>query len=535
MVSENLQELNQMEFSIKDRAKAEFWAWLCEGYPVSANTGKSMKDRKLIVISKDSIKTAIREALIHNDSIKAQELLDIASKPDEDLSNSTVRKSIRVSPGEYVKLLFLKMKEKTSFADVMMKVLHKPCKKIVEELKIEFLEKKLPTTRLDHLANVIDSWEQEKPESRSDVALWGDWVKSSYRMSQQGRKTGPVAASEWDANEMAINVEKKSYVNITPFYSKSVVDKKFVSDLKETFSRFAMTDLTLKAAGGDFSKPTNKLFYEFKNEWLQKLETTPLLEKISFSAFIDNSSEKQELFCEMYFQLDTWVSAERELDLFSKYNEEEVKEFIERLKMCEYPDYAVNGRFNGITNAERYKEWVAGAPSDHDDDVPGFGVQIGTELDLVCCVITVSDPRSYQVDWPDIPIILDQHRRAFESLLSEIADKVGFERIHKDDSRYPTLVTTAGQLIPKALENANSPEDFRAINNLLMLKNLFTDYMKIIEFGEQVITSTLKQRSVVSLYINIDLWRMIPLVLEQKNWTTLVEEYLNDLKNTKKD
>ena len=93
---------------------------------------------------------------------------------------------------------------------------------------------------------------------------------------------------------------------------------------------------------------------------------------------------------------------------------------------------------------------------------------------------------------------------------------------------------TAGQLIPKALEKANSPEDFRAINNLLMLKNLYIDYMKIIEFGEQVITSTLKQRSVVSLYINNDLWRMIPLVLEQKNWITLVDEYLKDLKNTKK-
>jgi hypothetical protein len=319
MASENVQELNQMEFSIKDKAKAEFWAWLCEGYPVSANTGKARNDQKIVVLSKDAVKIAIREALSRNDSEKTQELLDMASKPDEELSDSTVRKSIRVSPGEYVKLLYLKMKEKTSFAAVMMKVLNKPCKRVVEELKIEFLEKNLPTTRLSHLAKVIDSWEQEKPESRSDVALWGDWVKSSYRLSQQGQNTRPVAANKWDANEMPIDVEKKSYVNITPFYSKSVIDKKFVSELKETFSRFAMTDLTLKAAEGDFSKPTNKLFYEFKNEWLQKLEEIPLLDQISFSAFIDATSEKQELFCGMYFQLGTWVSAKRELRLFCKW------------------------------------------------------------------------------------------------------------------------------------------------------------------------------------------------------------------------
>jgi hypothetical protein len=122
----------------------------------------------------------------------------------------------------------------------------------------------------------------------------------------------------------------------------------------------------------------------------------------------------------------------------------------------------------------------------------------------------------------------------FELLLTEMAEKVGFRGLYKDDPTYPKLVMAADRLIPKAIEKANSPEDYRAVNNLLMLKNLYTDYKKIIDFGEQVITSTLKQRSVVSLYINNDLWRMIPLVLEQKNWITLVDEYLNDLKNTKK-
>lgn len=536
MASEKTPEQNQIEFSISDRAKAEFWAWLCEGYSVSANMNKMKTNRKLIVLPKEAVKTAIREALSSNDSEKAQELLDIASKPDEELSDLTVRKSIRVSPGEYVKLLYLKMKEKTSFADVIMKVLNNPCKRMVEELRIEFLEKKLPTTRLGHLAKIIDSWEKEKPESRSDIAQWGDWVKSSYRMSQQGRNKRPVAANKWDVNEFPIDLEKKSYLSITPFYSKSVVDEKYESELKEAFRRFAMTDLTIKASGKDLGKPTNKLFYEFKHEWMQQLDENPLLDQISFNAFIDNASEKQELFFGMCFQSYTWVNGKRELDLFSKYNEEEVKQFIDRVKMFEYPAYSVTGHFNGITNTKEYKDWVVNFPLDDYDDNDGkFKVQIGTEINVTCCVITASDPNCYESDWPDIPPVLEQYRQTFELLLNELAEKVSFERVYKDDPTYPKLAMAAGRLIPKAIQKASSPEDYRAVNNLLMLKNLYTDYMKIIEFGELVVTSTLKHRYVVSFYINSDLWRMIPLVLEQKNWVTLVDEYLNNSKDRQID
>ena len=513
-----------LEFSDEERAVAELWAWLVEGFAVSAEHGKKRADRKIIVLSKDAVKNAIRSALNSNDSERAQELLDVASKPDEGLSESMIRKSVRVSPGDYVKLLYLKMKEGTSFADVMMKVLTDPCKKAVEELTVHFREKQLPLPRrLAYLSQVIDSWEKEKPESRASIAEWGDWTKSIYRL--QGQK--PVAANNWDVHQLTVPIETRSYIEITPFYPKSIADEKYLEKIKEALCRFAMTDLAIKSSGGDLSKPASKLFYEFKNEWIQDLEKKPFLEQISINAYIDNSSEKQELFFGIYTELMTWVSAKRELDLVSKYGETEVKEFIDRVKRFEYPSFSVNGHFNGITNSEEYKNCVASFPIDDSNDAH-FAVQIGTEIALTCCKITACGTEGFESDWPKIPPILEKYRQQFASLTKETAEKAGFKTTFEHDPTFPRIATDASQLVAKAVDKASTPEDYRAVNNLLTLKNLYRDYMTIIEFGEMVAMGTLKHHSVVSFYINSDLWRVVPLVLQQKHWATLVDEYFRE-------
>lgn len=532
MTSEMPQWQIQIEFSTNERSKAELWAWLTGGYAVSAHAGKTKSERKIVVLSKDPLKAAIRESLSSNDSERAQELLDVASKPEEKLSTSMVRKSVRVSPGEYVKLLYLKMSERTSFADVMMKVLTDPCKNMIRELESQFREKQLPLTdRLRHLSEVVELWEKEKPESRSDIAEWGDWTKSSFPFSQENQNKEPIPANEWDIHQLTVPVEAKSYTEIAPFFSKSCIDEKYIQKVKVAFTRFAMTDLTIKSSGGDLAKPASKLLYEFKDEWMHDLEEKPFLEQIGFDAYIDNTSEKQELFFGVITSLMTSVSAKRELDLFSKYGEEEVKEFIDRVKRFEYPSFSVNGHFNGITNSDEYRNWIVCFPLDnqHDDH---FDVQIGTELDVICCKITASGPNSYESDWPpNLPPVLEKYRQQFASLTKETAEKVGFKITFEHDPTYPRIAMDASQLIPKAIDKAGTPEDYRTVNNLLTLKNLYDDYMTIIEFGEQVATSTLKHHSVVSFYINSDLWRIVPLVLERDNWVKLIDNYLNAKKS----
>jgi hypothetical protein len=531
MSSEKTRDQIQLEFSIKDRSKAEFWAWLTDGCAVSVDSDKGKAELKIVVLSKDTIKAAIREALSKNDSQRAQELLDAASKPAEEFNEAMVRKSIRVSPGEYVKLLYVKMLERTSFADVLMKVLINPCKKMVKELNAHSFGNQLSAAnKFNHLLGAIELWEKEKPESRADVAEWGDWVKSDYRLHEKAQHKEPIPANEWDTSELTVPVENKSYTSITPFYSESLLDETYLEKVKAAFCRFALTDLIIKASGGDLSKPISGLFYEFKDEWTQKIEEEPFLKQISLNAFTDNANENQELFFGLYFQLTTSCGAKRELDLFSKYGEDEVKEFVGRVKFYPGGEFIVNGRYEGITKSEQYKNWVASTPFEDDRN---FYIIIGTELDFTCCKITTSTPSHFEPDWPpNIPSFFENYRQQFELMLQRIAEKVGFENKRKEDPTYPNLAFTASQLIPKAIDKASTPEDYRVINNLLTLKNLYDDYRTITDFGEQVTTSTLKHHSVVSFYINSDLWRLVPLVLEGTNWIELVDDYLKERKRT---
>ena len=60
-------------------------------------------------------------------------------------------------------------------------------------------------------------------------------------------------------------------------------------------------------------------------------------------------------------------------------------------------------------------------------------------------------------------------------------------------------------MIPKAIDKASTPEDYREINNLLTLKHLYDDYRTIIDFVDEITQSTLNHHAVVSFYINSDL------------------------------
>jgi len=512
------------EFDLKKKAEAEFWAWLMDGYAVPADTRNAKAEPKILVLTKDTIKSAIHEALEEGNSQRAQELLDAASKPTEEFNKAIVRKSIRVGQGEYARLLYLKILERTSFADVLMKVLMSPCKRKVKELKHQYSRNQLyEGNKLDHLLNAIEQWEREKPKSRAAVAEWGDWRRTDYRTGKTTKDGESIPANVWDTTaSFTGTVENKLYTSITPFYGQLLLDKKYLEKVKAAFRRFTLTDLTIRASGGDLSKPISGLFYEFKDELAQKIEEAPFVEQISLYAFSDNVSENQELFFGLYFLITTELDAKRELDLFSKYGEDKVIEFINRVKLYPFQPY------KGITNSEQYKNWVASSPS---DDTHQFDIIIGSEWDLTCCKISASAPDRFEMDWPpDMPSALENYRQQFEVLLQRVTERFGFENTHKEEPTYPRLAIAAGSLIPKAIDKASSPDDYRVINNLLTFKNLYYDYQTIIDFGERLTTSSLKHHSVVSFYINSDLWRLVPIVLKGTNWIKLADDYLEERK-----
>ena len=270
--------------------------------------------------SKDAVKIAIREALSKGDSELAQELLDVASKPDEGPSDTIVRKSVRVLPGEYVKLLYVKMTEKLSFADILMKILKQPCKEMVDDFKSKLHgNQSQALNRINHLSEVIASWEKERPQTRAQVAEWGDISKPGSIRAGDSHKI--QRANDWEENEHSIDVENESHMLVTPYFSKEAVDKKRLDDLEAAFCRLALTDLMIKAAGGDITKPVNELYYEFKDEWKKELDGKTITDEITIMAITPNNSERQRIFFNVYYQLDTFLEGEREMSLFTKYGE----------------------------------------------------------------------------------------------------------------------------------------------------------------------------------------------------------------------
>jgi hypothetical protein len=521
VMSEKSYPQTQMEFSISERSKAELWAWLTGGYAVSLDSAKRKAEHKITVLSKDAVKTAIQEALSRSDSEVAQELLDAASKPDEEASNEIVRKSVRVLPGEYVKLLYVKMQERSSFADVMMKVLKDPCKEMAGQFKSQLDGKQSQAaSRINHLLEVIDRWEKEKPESRAQVAEWGDLSQKagSIRVSEPYKEQ---RANDWEELEDSIEIENTSHMMVTPYYTKSLMEPKRIEAIESAFSRLALTDLLIKSAGGDITKPVNKLYYEFKDLWIGDLKEKSISDQFTIYAVTQNNNVKQEIFFDVYFQLSTFFTAEREMSLFSKYGEEIVNEFVERVKLYKGATncFLSEGQYRGITNSDRWKSGLE----------DGSHLPIGTAIEFNCTKIFASNRKGFgrDSDWPSThPEIMDNNKQQFDLILHRIAEKIGFTQFLDQKSEYLDLACKADQLIAKALDKASTPEDYREINNLLTLKNIYWDYREIIEYIEEVVMSTMNHHSVVSFYVNNDLWRLVPLVLEQKNWATLVDDYL---------
>jgi hypothetical protein len=529
---ENTKAQDQLEFSTKERSKAEFWAWLTDGFVLSKETEKTKDnpkpERKLTVMSRVRMKDAIRDALRRRSPERAQELLEIASKPTEDLREDMVRKSIRVSPGEYTKLLYLKILERSSFADVMMKALFEPCRKKAEEIThLPTVKTPIANERLQHLLEVINDWANEKPETRASIVQTGHWSKRPG-VSAATEPFHRKAANLNDVPSFDLS-DAKSIAMIEPFYAKTLVEKENLADTKDAFSRLALADIFAKVSAGDQSKSVIDLFNEFKEEWKEKVQGE-FFDHLSFHVFIDHSDKKPEFFFELFFECTTTFDAKRELELFLKYGEENVIDFVNKIKGYCFPTEA-DGKYKGITKSKEYEN-AHSSPYENDDE--DFRVSIGTDFDFTCCKISATTPEDFLTDSNQIEQpYLENLRRQFEPLMQKIAEKVAntnFLKKYEDrkNRKEAYSFTAANDLLREALDKAETPEDYKDINSLLSIIHMQQDYDTIVDFGKYVARSTLKHNSVVSLYINSDLWRLVPLVLQEKNWISLVDDYLKE-------
>ncbi|MFX0206250.1 MAG: hypothetical protein ACFFDT_09700, partial [Candidatus Hodarchaeota archaeon] len=275
------------------RQEVEFWAWLTESYilPGALESKLSKNIASYRLVSTNEIRQLIADAFEKRDSKLADNLLEIASK-QQLMSYEIIRKSSRLKTGEYLKLLYIKLLEDTSFSDIIIKILKPYTKKYLEQFRTKWKEQLTQSTeRVEHLFRLTESWDEMSPESRSRAVDMG-------LQDYEGKKEIPM-------------------------------DYPYTHDMiKEFLPDFYLSELNRKLLfdEGPVYRERSRVYDEFEKRWKEDLEKHPI-GNLSLNVSIDEK-DRNRLFFRPTVRLSTHLYYEEQLELFEKYGERDVVGFV---------------------------------------------------------------------------------------------------------------------------------------------------------------------------------------------------------------
>jgi hypothetical protein len=469
-------------FPAADRDKAEFWAWLGERYVVRVKGGESREDRdkegRLRIVSREDLRQLITEALEANNQGWADELLQLASNSQQP-NKEILRKSIRVQSGEYLKLLYVKLIENSSFPDVILRLLQRPAKSYVSTLRSSLSRAPQSLTlRLDHLISQIDTWDQAKPQSRT---------RSTDLTSTLLDETGYLPAQ----------------------YSLKL------DDIKPIVSAYVLGEVERKIFQTHLSNAKEIYEEEFQTKWRTSIEES-IPDGIALKPVADQKDRNTVVFAPVLNHYDS-LDEHQTQKLFEKYSEDAVLAFA--------------SSFHDGKDTEAYNEYILKL---RKNEVPRL--TIPWEVELPSCSATVMGPTSINAETVQDPAMdrrISEDEMLLWSAIEKVSKKVGlnpnvFFRQERE-ARGQGRVAESSQLtdfIKLATKTATTPGDFSDIRMMTTVRNRILSYRKVKSFIEELVSQTLTRRSVVSFYVNGDVWRLLPLVIESKSWIPLADEFL---------
>jgi hypothetical protein len=158
------------------------------------------------------------------------------------------------------------------------------------------------------------------------------------------------------------------------------------------------------------------------------------------------------------------------------------------------------------------------------------------EVELPSSSATVRSPDLVNVE-PARDYAMDRRISEDEMILWDIIEKIA-KRIELNPNAFFSREREAGRqgsvaessqfidFVKLATKTASTPEDFSNIRTITTVRNRILSYRRVGSFIEELVSQTLTRRSVVSFYVNTDVWRLFPLVMENKNWLSLSEDFL---------
>jgi hypothetical protein len=100
---------------------------------------------------------------------------------------------------------------------------------------------------------------------------------------------------------------------------------------------------------------------------------------------------------------------------------------------------------------------------------------------------------------------------------------------HEKEYATATVLAKSGTLtsfLKIATKLAKTTEDFSLIGAINSCRNQIVDYEKAQNFVCDLVDSSIRRRSVVSFYVNEDVWRFLPLAMKGKDWIVITNAYL---------
>jgi len=483
------------EFSIGESKKAMFWAWLVDGYAVPMGGEKSVDygdevskpvtDKKIVIVSKDELKALIKKAMREGDNLQAQELLEIASELPE-ISHETVRRSLRVGTGEYFKLLSIKLLENSSFGEVTEKVLSIAIKRFLGELKSRFYgHSATVASRLDHLTKVVYSWEKDRPKPR---AMGDEWVPNTESL--------------------------EPYLE---YFPKEDIE----NDLKE----YVLSEIAIMTSWSD--ELFDKLFVK---GW--ELNVTPDFWMLfDLSASVDENDPDRFRF-DLVFHVPAVFDKHDEQILFNTFGEDTVCQFVNRFEVLDGAWGTHDGRahYRGLKRSTDRSPFVTFR---YNFKFPGYQGIIKGPKEFEISSIPYEELSKEEREKIESEV-QGYHNAIIRGILSTKEDEEthDIKQISGLVNQWKSNINTSlhekvEEIMHKLLEKAESPEDFNEIRELNMHLVRSEKFRDIERWGGALVKSTADRASVISFYINPDLWKLLPLVLENTDWLNLADEYLN--------
>jgi len=473
--------------------EAEFWAWITESFAVPESLTQNPEKTKqgYHIFSTEEVKQLIANAFEKGDQRLADMLLEIVSQPQQ-ISNEIIRKSMRLKPGEYMKLLYLKLREKTSFSDIIVKILAPKAKTYLVSLQEKYPAKILDNSRLEHLRNLVESWSDMSPDTRS-------------RAVDMGLR----------------DYEGKDNIQLEYPYQ---LDK-----IKTPLSDYILNGLEKKLLydGGALFRVRSRVYNEFRQRWEDELKENPLGE-LYLGVSIDPTNTSR-LFFQPNCILRSFLAVEQQQNLFEKYGEDDLISFLNMFNVS-----------SGLKKIKYLGSETEGGICD---------ISLWIEIELPKCSVTIESAENFfpkSILQPEIANNLNQDFRELLRLAESLGKKLGLdfdksfsnenERLLKVDEgdmlastsaiTHHVNSTTWNDFLKLATQLSKTPDEFLAIKKINSCRNKIGGFWILQGFVEDMVQASVQKRSVVSFYVSKDVWRFLPWVIKEQNWYVVTDEYL---------